>query len=91
VAVQVIDSCTRGAQLVAPYVPFPLPLMLTSLAVGATPLPTHVNTAVIVTGVSAPRSSATGLTLVTLIDVAIPPWTTWFTLPVPPLWLLSPE
>jgi hypothetical protein len=89
--VQVIVSCTRAAQLVAPYVPFPLPLMVTPLAVGATPCPVHDNTAVIVTGVSAANSSLDGLTLNTSIVVAIPPLTTWFTEPVLPLWLLSPE
>jgi hypothetical protein len=89
--VQVIVSCTRAAQLVAPYVPFPLPPMLTLAAVGATPCPVHDNTAVIATGVFAPNSSDAGLTLVTSIVVAIPPVTTWFTEPVLPLWLLSPE
>ena len=32
----------------------PLPLMVTSLAVGATPLPTHCNNAVIVAGTVEP-------------------------------------
>jgi hypothetical protein len=89
--VQVIVSPTRAAQLVAPYVPFPLPPMVTFAAVGATPCPVHANTAVIVTSVFAPNSSLDGLTLVTSIVVAIPPVTTWFTEPVLALWLLSPE
>jgi hypothetical protein len=84
-------SCTRAAQLVAPYVPFPLPPMVTLAAVGATPCPVHDNTAVIVTGESAPNSSLDGLTLVTSIVVAIPPVTTWFTEPELPPWLPSPE
>ena len=57
---QVIVSCTRAAQLVAPYVPFPLPPMVTFAAVGATPCPVHDNTAVIVIGESAPDSSEPG-------------------------------
>jgi hypothetical protein len=65
--------------------------MVTSLAVGATPWPVHDNTAVIVTGVFAPKSSAAGLTLVTLIVVAMPPFTTWLTEPLLPLWFESPE
>jgi hypothetical protein len=72
-------------------VPFPLPPMVTSLAVGATPCPVHASTAVIVTGVSAANSSEAGLTLVTSIVVAIPPLTIWFTEPELAVWLLSPE
>ena len=40
-------------QLVAPYVPVPVPPMVTSEAVGAVPCPVHDNTAVIATGLFA--------------------------------------
>jgi hypothetical protein len=53
VAVQVIVSPERAPQLVAPYVPVPVPLIVTSEAVGAVPCPVHDNTAVIATGLFA--------------------------------------
>jgi hypothetical protein len=70
VAAQVIVSPLGDPQLVAPYVPLPLPPIVTFAAVGAVPLPAHDNTAVIVTGASCPYASEDGLTLVTLIVVA---------------------
>jgi hypothetical protein len=55
VFVQVIVSPLGAPQVVVPYVLLgPLPPMVTALAVGATPLPVHDNTAVIVTVASAP-------------------------------------
>jgi hypothetical protein len=51
VFVQVIVSPLGAPQVVVPYVPLgPLPLMVTSAAFGAAPLPVHDSTAVIVIG-----------------------------------------
>lgn len=64
--------------------------MVTSLTVGAGPVPVHEITPVIVTTAFWPKSSSAGLTPVTAI-VAVPEVTTWVNVPELALWLPSPE
>ena len=60
--------------------------------VGVAPPTLQATTAVLVAGASWPKTSEAGLTLVTSIVVSAK-LTIWppLNVPVPPLWLLSPE